>query len=51
MINHFAFRLALWRKGYTPLNLIRFLDGCSRLILLKKVGGAETSDLRIRGKW
>jgi hypothetical protein len=26
-------------KGYTPLNFIEFLDYCSRLVLLKKVGG------------
>jgi eukaryotic-like serine/threonine-protein kinase len=32
-------RLILWRKGYTPLNFIKFLDHCAKLILLKKVGG------------
>jgi hypothetical protein len=39
VIKHYALRLILWRSGYIPLNLINFLDQCSRLILLKKVGG------------
>jgi DNA polymerase III delta prime subunit len=39
MIKHYALRLVLWRKGYTPFNFIKFLDHCARLILLKKVGG------------
>jgi hypothetical protein len=36
---HYALRLTLWLKGYTPLNFIKFLDHCARLVLLKKVGG------------
>jgi hypothetical protein len=39
VIKHYALRLILWRKGSTPLRLIQFLDHCSRLIFLKKVGG------------
>ena len=39
VIKHYALRLILWLNGYTPLNFIKFLDHCSRLILLKKVGG------------
>jgi eukaryotic-like serine/threonine-protein kinase len=39
VIKHYALRLILWRKGCTPLNFIKFLDHCAKLILLKKVGG------------
>ena len=39
VIKHYALRLILWRNGYTPLNFIKFLDHCAKLILLKKVGG------------
>ena len=39
MINHYALRLILWRSGYTPLNFIKFLDHCTKLVFLKKVGG------------
>jgi hypothetical protein len=39
VIKHYALRLILWLKGYTPLNFIAFLDQCGQLILLKKVGG------------
>jgi len=39
VIKHYALRLILWRSGYTPLNFIKFLDHCAKLILLKKVGG------------
>src|SRR5271165_2862432 len=39
VVKHYALRLTLWRKGYTPLNFIKFLDQCAKLILLKKVGG------------
>jgi hypothetical protein len=39
VIKHYALRLILWRRGYTPLNFIKFLDQCARLILLKKLGG------------
>ena len=38
-IKHYALRLVLWLNGYTPLNFIKFLDHCAKLILLKKVGG------------
>jgi DNA polymerase III delta prime subunit len=39
VIKHYALRLTLWRNAYMPLNLIKLLDHCARLILLKKVGG------------
>ena len=39
VIKHYALRLILWLNSYTPLNLIKFLDDCAKLILLKKVGG------------
>ena len=39
MIKHYALRLILRLKGYTPFNFIKFLDDCAKLILLKKVGG------------
>jgi eukaryotic-like serine/threonine-protein kinase len=39
VIKHYSLRLIFWWKGYTPLDLIKFLDYCSKLILLKKVGG------------
>jgi hypothetical protein len=35
----YALRLILWLNAYTPLNFIKFLDHCAKLILLKKVGG------------
>jgi hypothetical protein len=38
-IKHYALRLILWLRGYTPFNFIKFLDHCAKLILLKKVGG------------
>jgi eukaryotic-like serine/threonine-protein kinase len=39
VIKHYALRLILWLKGYTPFNFIKLLDCCDKLILLKKVGG------------
>ena len=39
MIRHYALRLILWWSGDTPLDLIKFLDQCDKLIFLKKVGG------------
>ena len=39
VIKHYALRLILWLKGYTPFHFIKFLDHCAQLILLKKVGG------------
>jgi hypothetical protein len=39
VIKHYALRLILWLTRYTPLDFIKFLDHCSKLILLKKVGG------------
>jgi eukaryotic-like serine/threonine-protein kinase len=39
VIKHYALRLTLWLKGHTPLNFVKFLDHCAKLILLKKVGG------------
>jgi hypothetical protein len=38
-IKHYALRLILWLNGHTPLNFIKFLDYCAKLIFLKKVGG------------
>jgi hypothetical protein len=39
VIKHYALRLILSWKGYTPFNFIKFLDHCAKLIFLKKVGG------------
>ncbi len=39
VIKHCALRLVLWRKEYTPLNIVKFLNQCARLTFLKKVGG------------
>jgi hypothetical protein len=39
VIKHYALRIVLWWKSYTPFNFIKFLDECARLIFLKKVGG------------
>jgi hypothetical protein len=39
VIKHYALRLILWLSGKTPLNFIKFLDHCAKLIFLKKVGG------------
>ena len=39
VIKHYSLRLILWLNGYTPLNFIKFLDHCAKLIFLKKVGG------------
>jgi hypothetical protein len=42
VIKHCVLRLIPWWNGYTPLNLIEFLDHCARMIFLKKVGGGYT---------
>jgi hypothetical protein len=39
VIKHYALRVTLALHGSTPLNLVKFLDHCAKLILLKKVGG------------
>jgi hypothetical protein len=39
VIKHYSLRLILWLNGHTPLNFIKFLDQCAKLIFLKKVGG------------
>ncbi len=39
VIQHYALRLFLWWKEYTPLNFVKFLDQCARLTFLEKVGG------------
>jgi hypothetical protein len=39
VLKHYSLRLILWLNGVTPLRFIPFLDHCSKLILLKKVGG------------
>ena len=38
-IKHFVLRFLLWRGGYLPWNLPRFLDYAAERILLRKVGG------------
>lgn len=35
---HYSLRVLLWLSGYTPLAFVSFLDYCSRVVLLKKVG-------------
>ena len=39
VIKHYALRLVLWLKGYTPFKFVKFLDQCAKLVFLKKVGG------------
>jgi len=39
VVQHFILRLTLWLEGYTPFNLVHFLDHAAKLILLRKVGG------------
>jgi hypothetical protein len=39
VVKHYALRVILWLKGYTPLKFVSLLDQCARLVLLKKVGG------------
>ena len=39
VVKHYSLRLIIWIKCYTPFKLIKFLDHCAKLILLKKVGG------------
>jgi len=39
VVQHFVLRLILWLAGYTPFNLVHFLDHAANLILLRKVGG------------
>jgi len=36
---HFVLRLVLYFNGYIPWNYARFLDNCTKLIFLQKVGG------------
>lgn len=36
---HFVLRLVLWCNGFAPWNYARFLDYCTQLIFLQKVGG------------
>jgi hypothetical protein len=38
-IQHFTFRFVLYRNGYLPWNLVRFLDYAAERIFLRKVGG------------
>ncbi len=38
-IQHFALRFVLYRNGYLPWNLVRFLDYAAERIFLRKVGG------------
>jgi hypothetical protein len=38
-ILHFILRYFLWRGGYLPWSLVRFLDHAAERILLRKVGG------------
>jgi len=39
VVQHFILRLTLWLAGYTPFNLVHFLDHAANLILLRKAGG------------
>jgi eukaryotic-like serine/threonine-protein kinase len=39
VIQHYTLRFILWRKGYLPWNLARFLDYAVERIFLRKVGG------------
>jgi hypothetical protein len=39
VIKHYALRLILWLSGRMPLNYVKSLDHCAKLIFLKKVGG------------
>ena len=39
VILHLVLRYFLWRKGYLPWNLARFLDYAAERIFLRKVGG------------
>ena len=40
VVQHYVLRLMLYLEGFTPLNVVRFLNYASRLILLRKVGGS-----------
>jgi hypothetical protein len=48
VIKQYSLRLVLWVKGYTPFKLIKFLDHCTKLILLEKVGGSYIFILRMQ---
>lgn len=39
-IQHFTLRAVLWRNGYLPWNVARFLDYATERIFLQKVGGS-----------
>jgi hypothetical protein len=39
VIKHYSLRVILWITGRTPIDFIEFLDRCSKLVFLKKVGG------------
>jgi hypothetical protein len=39
VINHYVLRLIVYRNGYAPKKLHRFLDHCTKLIFLRRVGG------------
>ena len=39
---HFARRLVLWHKNFTPVSYIRFLDHATTRIFLRKVGGGDS---------
>jgi hypothetical protein len=39
VVGHYAVRMTLWLSGNMPFNCVKFLDHCSKLTLLKKVGG------------
>jgi len=42
VVKHYAIRLVLWLTGATPFGFIPFLEHCTKLILLKKIGGGYT---------
>ncbi|MCA9469751.1 MAG: TIR domain-containing protein [Nitrospira sp.] len=39
VLKHYMLRIVLWVTGTMPFNFIKMLDHCSKLILLRKVGG------------
>jgi hypothetical protein len=39
VINHYVLRLIVYRNGYAPKRLHRFLDDCTKLVFLRRAGG------------
>ena len=38
VISHFSLRFIVYSRGYSPLKLGHFLDSCTKLVFLRKVG-------------